>query len=188
VKVLLQGDGLMEILGTLSRAARTVKSILDLDRGLGDPTLAGQFMELKRQLIEVQNILEETRQISKQQDEVITKLRAAMATKGNMVIDGSAYYVKNRRKVVDGPFCTSCFDRDQEMMRLLNAPKPQGAAGRHLEWVQCPRCQTPFRSRQAGEYLKTRQTIDAGRPAPKPRSRRLDGKGLRATRSDRPRT
>lgn len=173
----------MEIFGTISKAAKAVKGILDLDMGLGDPTLASQFIELKRQVTELQSIVAEANRISKEKDEVIAKLKAAMAIKGNMVIDGSAYYMQKGKKVVDGPFCTSCFDRHQETIRLLNAPKPPGAAGRHLEWVQCPNCQTPFRSRQVGEYLKTQQATPARSRAGKSQNRLQDDAAGRRTKA-----
>jgi len=110
--------------------------------------------ELYRKLLDVQaEILEITEQL-KSKDEKIKELEKALQLKGKMICENSAYFIvdENQNKT-DGPFCTKCFDVDHIICRLINAPKH--GEGHQWEWVQCPKCKVPFRSRKIGEYLKT---------------------------------
>ncbi len=89
-------------------------------------------------------------------DEALQKLKRAMALKGKMVCESSAYYqLDERGNKIAGPFCTDCFDREYSTHRLLPAARPQDKSGRDWEWVQCPKCKVPFRSRHTGKYLQT---------------------------------
>jgi hypothetical protein len=94
---------------------------------------------------------------SEEKDQAIARLQEAMAVKGEMVLEGSAYFSRQDDKIVDGPFCTCCFDRDHQRIRLVPGAKPEGAPGRPSEWVQCPNCRTPFRSKKASDYIKGQQ-------------------------------
>jgi hypothetical protein len=101
-----------------------------------------------------------------------------------MIVDDCAYYIK-KGTTLDGPFCTSCFQQKHEIARIVPAPKPKDAEGEAAEWVQCTRCQTPFRSERVGQFLHPRPTAAAPtapcpagtdeakplRPVRKPRSR-----------------
>jgi len=143
----------MDIPGVLSKPLRTVMDLFDLDRELDSPMLVNQLVEIKAELDTLQGTLDESRRIAKEKDRVIAELRVAMATKDDLVLDGSAYFLRKGGAIVDGPFCALCFDRDHATVRLLQVPKPEGGAGELWEWVECPKCGMPFRSRRAGEYL-----------------------------------
>jgi len=143
----------MNLLEMIAKPIQSVKEALDLD----PPTLTDQLVRIKKQLAEVQERLDESRAIEREKDALILQLKDAMKTKGDMVMEGDAYFAMQEGKVVDGPFCTCCADRDQQYIHLISATKPQGQTGRQIDWVQCPQCRTPFCSRQAGEYLKTHQ-------------------------------
>lgn len=153
----------MNLLDFFAKPIQSVKEALDLD----PPSLTDQLVQIKNQLTEVQERLDESRAIEREKDSLILQLKDAMKVKGDMVLEGSAYFIKQKNKIVDGPFCTCCADRDQQSIHLVQAPKPKGQPGRQMDWVQCPQCQTPFRSKQAGDYLKARKLPSTGSQAGK---------------------
>ncbi len=115
---------------------------------------------LPERLAQLQSLLEQTRQASHEKDKLIAKLQAAGVIAGNMVLDGPAYFVK-RENALEGPFCTSCFQQNHEVSRLVPASRPEGADGPETNWVQCTTCQTPFYSERLGQFLNPRPAAAA---------------------------
>jgi len=150
----------MELPELVLKPIRAFKEMFDLEEE--PPTLTSQVVQLRRQLAKTRSRLDEIRNLAREKDELIAKLQAAGAIKGNLIVDGSAYFVKKGGNILDGPFCTCCFDQNQEKVRIVPADKPQGAAGRQSEWVQCPTCRTPFRSKRVGEFLSAPATASRG--------------------------
>ena len=151
----------MNLLDIIAKPIQSVKEALDLE----PPSLTGQLAQIKSQLMKVQERLSESRALSREKDALILELKNAMAIRDDMVLEESAYYIKKSGKIVDGPFCSCCADRDGKSIHLVSAPKPKGQTGRVMDWVQCPQCQMPFRSKQAGECLKARQPASTSRRA-----------------------
>ena len=91
-----------------------------------------------------------------EKDEAIEKLKRAMELKGKMVCEHSAYYqVDEQGNKTAGPFCTKCFDSEYATRRLVQSARPNGGGGHDREWVECPTCRVPFRSKNIGRYLQT---------------------------------
>jgi hypothetical protein len=167
---------------TLAQWIATLKDTLDF--GPEFPAAAAeQRATFAQELSELQHLLEQTRQAVQEKDELIARLQAAGNVRGDMIIDGSAYYIQ-KGSVLEGPFCLSCFEHSHQLARLGAAPMPKDAEGDPSEWVQCPQCQTPFRSERLGHYLPPRRTASPAaasavgtseakatvRPARKPRT------------------
>lgn len=84
------------------------------------------------------------------------KRKKALELKKCMRCEHSAYWLKDEQgNTTDGPFCTNCFDNEYTQRRLVKGGKPDGQVGRPWAWVQCPKCNIPFRSEQVGVYLNT---------------------------------
>jgi hypothetical protein len=128
----------MGLLDPILRRTTVSQEILALKEEMA--ALAGQLAQLKRHVAKLQS-----------------------ARRENMVVDGPAYYIEKDGDPLDGPFCTSCFDRHHKRVRIIPAAKPKGGTGRQSEWVQCSACQTPFRSQRAAEYLRASRS--SARPA-----------------------
>jgi hypothetical protein len=136
---------------TISGWVTVIKDALDFGPGFPD------VMETRRVLFaqesaRLQHLLEQTRKASQEKDQLIVKLQAIGAVAGTMVVDGPAYYIR-RANALEGPFCTSCFQRNHEIVRITAAPKPKGQDGTPADWVQCARCKTPFRSDRISQFL-----------------------------------
>ena len=149
---------------TVSESVRIVKDAFGFEPEF--PTgLAAYRVGLTQELARLQQLLGEAQKACEEKDELIAKLQAACAIKDDMIADGSAYYIK-KEGILDGPFCTSCFQRNHEMTRIVLAPKPSGADKCSADWVQCAKCQTPFRCDRISGYLSPSKTISTETPAP----------------------
>jgi len=140
----------MELIELIAGSLRTVKKKLDLD-SKHDFSLASEVVELKAKTAELQRLLDDAEQSLSERDELIAQLRAAIATTDDMLIEGAAWFARKGGQIVDGPFCTGCFNRLHQTVALLEVAKKPDEPGLPSEWVQCPTCRVPFRSRLAGE-------------------------------------
>jgi hypothetical protein len=136
---------------TISEWVKSVKDALDLGPEF-PAAMEGRRVLFAQESARLQHLLEQTRKASQEKDELIAKLRTAGAVTGNMVVDGPAYYIR-RANTLEGPFCTSCFQRHHEIMRIVSAPQLKGADETPANRVQCGRCMTPFRSDRISQYL-----------------------------------
>ena len=141
----------MELPELVLRPIRAFKEMLDLEEE--PPILTSQLVQLRRQLAELRSRLDETRKLSLEKDELIARLQAAGAIKDDMIVEGSAWFVKKAGNILDGPYCTCCFEQKYEKVRIVPAARPEDADGPESEWVQCSACRTPFRSSRVGEFL-----------------------------------
>lgn len=109
-------------------------------------------VDLYRKLVDLQlEVMTLTEQL-KQKDTVISQLKTAFALKGKFVCKDSGYYLTDENgEIMDGPFCTKCFEVDQIQCRLVRQATP----GHGRDTVQCPRCKVPFPSARTAEYLFT---------------------------------
>ncbi len=136
---------------TISEWVRIMKDALDFGPEFPAAMEARHAM-FAQESARLQHLLEQTRKASQEKDELIARLQAAGAVTGNMVVDGPAYYIR-RANTLDGPFCTSCFQRNHEITRIAPAPKPKDADETSTDWVRCAGCKTPFRSDRISQYL-----------------------------------
>jgi len=128
-------------------AIETVKKIEGLFLKYNDVDITRRMAVLEA---EVRGLMQQLAE----KDEVIGQLRKALQFKGKMICEHSAYYeVDQQGRRIAGPFCTNCFDNEHAIRRLLRAVRPKNEGGHDWEWVQCPKCKVPFRSKHAGKYL-----------------------------------
>jgi len=96
-------------------------------------------IELYRKILDLQSDAIELIEQSKLKDEKIAKLKKALKVKGKMVCKDSAYYLTDDKdKIIDGPFCTKCFDVDQDSIRIV----AHTTGGQ----VKCLKCKVVFES------------------------------------------
>jgi hypothetical protein len=162
---------------TISQWIGNVKDALDFGPEF-PAVMTDRRVRFTEEMTKLQHLLDQTQQAAQEKDELIALLQAAGAVRGNMIVDGSAYFIRKDNSL-DGPFCMSCFQQNHEIAHIVPAPQPAGADGESSEWVQCGRCRTPFRSQRIGEYLNPPETTvsleatDEARPVKatrKPRS------------------
>jgi len=65
----------MDLLNLVTTPIQTVRDFFDLNKDLGDSSLASQFAAIKCQLAEVKSELYECRRIAREKDELIAQLQ-----------------------------------------------------------------------------------------------------------------
>jgi len=155
----LEGDRFMGLRQTISEWVRITKDALDFGPEF-PAAMAARHCAFAEELTKLQHLLEQARKASQKKDELIARLQAGGVVTGDMVVDGSAYFVR-KENVLDGPFCLSCFQQNHEATRIVPAPMPKGVEGSPAEWVQCVKCRTPFRSDRMGEFLHPHKDASA---------------------------
>jgi hypothetical protein len=163
MRTLLPGDYLMGLRQAVSELVTITKDTFGFGPGFSDAAAARRF-KCTDELDRLQREIEEIQKACAAQDQRIAKLQAALAITGDMVADESAYYIR-KDGVLDGPFCTSCFQRNHEIARIERTPAPSGADQRSANWVQCVKCRTPFQSDRISQNLNPSPTAAAQTPA-----------------------
>jgi hypothetical protein len=140
----------MELIDLIAGSLKTVKEGLDLDPK-HDFSLAAQVVELRARIADLQRLLDEAERDLKERDELIAQLRAAIPATDEMLVEGAAWFLQRSGEIVDGPFCTACFTRHRQTVRLLDVSESDDGPGQGSGWMQCPTCAVPIRSRLAAE-------------------------------------
>jgi hypothetical protein len=84
----------------------------------------------------------------KRREKAISCFQTALSMKGELTYKNSAYWVIDENgQITDGPFCRQCFDEEQIRTQLVRVDSPKRCR------VMCPRCQIPFDSYPAWEFL-----------------------------------
>lgn len=95
-------------------------------------------MDLYRKILDLQAEALDLSEKLREKDKKIEQLEEAFALKGKLKLLRHAYYViDDGGNLIDGPFCTKCYDVDKVTCRII----PMGAGQ-----VQCQRCRLPFRN------------------------------------------
>ncbi|MHC4075796.1 MAG: hypothetical protein ACYSRR_01275 [Planctomycetota bacterium] len=123
-------------MGIIENAKDAVKLVQQIDN-----------IELYRKILDLQAEAIELTDRLKEKDEIINQLREALELKGKFICKDSAYYIADESgKIIDGPFCTKCFDVDHTKCRLVAESKePQ---------IICPNCKVSFSSKPVYDYLR----------------------------------
>jgi len=70
-----------------------------------------QILETQRDLLEMQKRMQN---LERENDELKEKLRI----KENVIYENNAYWVKKEDGQKDGPFCSRCWDKDKNLIRI----------------------------------------------------------------------
>lgn len=112
-------------------------------------------IELYKKILDVQSDGLEIMEQLKEKIEKIDILEKALEFKGKLVVRGSAYFLTNDSdEIIDGPFCTKCFDIDHKKCRII----PRGRID-HSE-VQCLKCKVVFNSRPVQRFLMQQHSLE----------------------------
>jgi len=127
-------------MGIIENAKDAIKLVQKIDN-----------IELYRKILDLQSEAMELIEQLKLKDEMISKLNDALAIKGKLLYERSAYYIADEQgNKIDGPFCTKCFDIDHITCRFV----PKSTPGQGRTHVQCPNCKVVFDSHKISGYLQ----------------------------------
>ncbi len=149
---------------TITEWIRIAKNALDFGPEF-PAAMEARHVELAERLAKLQSLLKQAQKASQEKDELIAKLQAAGGAAGNMVLDGPVCFIR-KENTLEGPYCASCFQQNHETSRIVPASRPKEGDGPATDWVQCAKCQTPFRSERIGQYLNPGPAVSAPVAAP----------------------
>ncbi len=106
-----------------------VKSVTKVIQQIDNVELYRQILDLQA---EIMNVVEENRSLKSE----ILSLKETLKTRESLEFEHNAYWKKNQDGTrSDGPFCSRCWDKENQTVRMLSLPNPQ--------YHQCPSCKTP---------------------------------------------
>lgn len=106
--------------------------------------------ELCRKLQFLQGEITQLVEQLKTREKAMICFQTALSMKGELTYKNSAYWVVDENdQIVDGPFCRQCFDEEQIRTKLVQVDSPKRCR------VVCPRCQIPFDSYPAWDYISS---------------------------------
>ena len=124
------------------------KDIAGLIKKMGDIELYRKIVELEAEAIDL------TKQLM-EKDVKIGQLEDALSLKDTLVCKNSAFWkVDDSGNIVDGPYCSTCWEVDSKACRIISTHLPKGVTGARWGWVQCPKCKVPFSSEPIHSYLR----------------------------------
>ena len=126
-----------ELIPAIGLAVSGVKSLLEMSSGIKNSELKRIIAELNEQLANIKNdvaaLLRENSKLKERLDKMKNYKKNPLAVNTQ---DWLYYDTKN-----DGPFCTRCYDKDNERIRVFAPTKT------------CPECNFYFGERAIGAYV-----------------------------------
>ncbi|MEA3497502.1 MAG: hypothetical protein U9R16_00450 [Campylobacterota bacterium] len=132
-------------LATITAGLGSIKSAMDIAKALKDTDLSLEKAETKLQLAELVSTLADAKmQIVEIQEALIEsdkekkELENKLSQKENLFFKRPYYLIKQDDNDNDGPFCQTCYDKDNKLIRLNDEPFISG------QW-DCPVCKQDFK-------------------------------------------
>jgi len=114
----------MSELAAISVILTSIKSAMDIAKGLKDADLSLEKAELKLKLADLVNALADAKiHMASVQDTLgdrdrrIRELETALDVRGRLQWEAPYYWLLDGQKK-DGPFCQRCYDKDTKLIRL----------------------------------------------------------------------
>jgi hypothetical protein len=131
---------------TISTAVSTLKTSIDIAKALKDSDEIFEKAEIKLQLAELISSLADAKmQIAEIQEQLIINekeknaLLEKIKLKDELIFDKAYYWRKINEDEKDGPFCQTCYDLEEKLIRL------QG--GNNDYWT-CYSCKSSFEGKK----------------------------------------
>lgn len=90
----------------------SIKTIADVIRRIDNIELYRQILDLQA---EVMSVVEENVRLKQE----VGDLRGKLIVKDRLVVRDDCYWVPDASSHLDGPFCSTCWDTDQKLVRML---------------------------------------------------------------------
>lgn len=110
----------------------TVKTAMQVADKFKDLSLKQALADVREKTVEQQGELIEVKQENLSLKEENKKLKESLRRQGNYRKGNGHLWEVKDNKVIDGPFCITCWERRQEILTLVKAPRGSD--------VMCPVC------------------------------------------------
>lgn len=92
-----------------------------------------QILETQEKLLEMQKRISDLEYGNKE-------LKEKLKIKENIFFENNAYWLKNEKSKKDGPFCTRCYDKDKNLIRMRHRSSQQWSRAHY----NCPECRNNY--------------------------------------------
>lgn len=99
--------------------------------------LEAEKLEQYKQILEIKDRFDEIQKKLQKCEEENKTLREKLEFKNNLFFENNAYWLKKEDGSKEGPFCSRCWDKNKNQMRMLANPT-QGL-------YSCPECNNLIR-------------------------------------------
>ena len=113
------------ILGAISKAIEITNRINSSDNPMGKAEVKLQFANLISELADAKVEITNIQQQLLEKDEQIRNLNEQIAVKGKLQYEPPYYWLAEDENK-DGPFCQSCYDKDNKFIRLYETYDNKG--------------------------------------------------------------
>jgi len=136
----------------LSAGIDSIKKLAELAKTSQNIELREGILELREQLLSTKEaVLDAKQELSAYKEEnVALKIENAQLkqqlenpeiNKLQLTIKDGVYFSIQEGKIIDGPFCTGCYDKDKKTIRLSKMPEVMKELGSY----KCPVCNATYR-------------------------------------------
>lgn len=116
-------------------------SILDDVKSLAKTIQQIDNIELYRKILDLQGEILDLVEENKKLKNEIGLLEEKFRIKESLEFKLDTYWIKKAVGVEDGPFCSKCWDTQQQLVRLIFCGNPQ--------YSECPNCKRPIKISRA---------------------------------------
>jgi len=102
-----------------------------------------QILETQEKLLEMQKKINDLEEENKE-------LREKLKIKENLFYENNCYWIKKSENQKDGPFCSRCYDKNKDLIRIHPLSDP--------EYSECPECKN--------RVITTGRRLEPPRPPP----------------------
>jgi hypothetical protein len=103
-----------------------------------------QILDVMEKLLEMQNKIAELEKDNK-------SLKEKLEVKDNLIYSNNAYWFKSNN---DGPFCTRCYDKNKDLIRLIN----------ESPYYKCPYCLNSYEGPDIDSYRQSIKNLSRKGP------------------------
>ncbi|MGB9681219.1 MAG: hypothetical protein ACPLXL_01610 [Minisyncoccia bacterium] len=114
-------------------------SLFDILKSIGETLRKADKIEEYQKILDVQEKLLEMQKKITDLEEENKSLKEKLKIKGNLIFENNAYWIKKGGSNKDGPFCSRCWDKNNELIRMHPCLNPA--------FYRCPECKNSVQVR-----------------------------------------
>lgn len=137
--------GLSTIIDSINKLAELAKKSQNVELREGILDLKEQLLNAKEDILDIKQELsaykEESITLKNENAQLKEQLENPEINKLQLTIKDGVYFSIQEGKIIDGPFCTGCYDKDRKTIRLSKMPEVMKELGSY----KCPACNATYR-------------------------------------------
>lgn len=130
-----------DILSAVSTVIDTAKKLREVSEKMQDAETKNLVADLNLELADLKSKIAELQEENMELKEKLSQFREAKQLRSSLELRDDLYYLKDQRTDrPSGPYCTRCFDSDQELILVTELPSTFRRMGNY----KCPECESVY--------------------------------------------